>query len=375
MRILLLGLLMVPTPHLMGNPIAADTIRIGVIVAQTGKASDYGLAAIKGARLAVDEINTGGGVLDRRLELVIFDDRSAALGARQAALRAVEQKVTAVVGAVWSTHSMAVAPVLQANQIPMISPGSTAPGVTRLGNYIFRTSYTDEFQGEMMAEFAYHAMGFRKAAVLVNISETYCQVLAQYFTTYFKSQGGEIVLQAEYKGSDSDFRRILEPLKHHHPELVFLPGYTRDSGLIMKQARNMAINTTFMGGDAWETAIADYAREALEGSYFSTFWHPNVPFRQSRQFIERYRAAHGNEEISSYAPLAYDAVSLLADAIRRANSLAPEAIREALADTREFAGATGSFTFNADGDPVSKGASILQFNKGRWVFYRAFAPR
>lgn len=350
-------------------------IPIGVIVAQSGKAREYGEAAIKGAQLAVDEINQMGGVLGRHLELVIFDNRSTALNARQAALKAVHRKVVAVVGAVWSTHSLAIAPVLQENGIPMISPGSTAPRVTRIGNYIYRTCYTDDFQGKLMADFAFQALGYRKAAVLTNFSETYSQTLAQYFSSHFESNGGDIVYQEGYKGSASDFRDILTPLKTHRPDMVFLPGYSRDSGLIMKQARNLGINTIFLGGDAWETAIADYARGALEGSYFSTFWHPGVPYARSHQFTARFRSVHGDGGISAYVPLAYDAVWLLVDAMKRSRSQTPQAIRDALAATRGFEGATGRFSFNADGDPVNKGASILQFSNGRWVFHKAFIPR
>ncbi len=353
----------------------APRVAIGVIVAQSGKAMDYGDAVIKGSQLAVDEINQQGGVLNRRIELKIFDNRSTALNARQAALKAVYHKVVAVVGAAWSTHSMAIAPVLQDNRIPMISPSSTAPDVTRIGNYIFRACYTDDFQGKLMANFAFHAMGYRKAAVLTNISETYCQILAQYFSSHFESNGGTVVFKAGYKGSASDFRDILAPLKIHQPEIVFVPGYSRDSGLIVKQAQSMGIHATFMGGDAWETAITEYARDALEGSYFSTFWHPSVPYPRSRNFIAGFRKAYGEGDISAYAPLAYDAVWLLADAIERSKSLAPDAIRNTLAATQEFVGVTGRFSFNAYGDPVNKGATILQFKNGRWVFHKAFDPK
>jgi branched-chain amino acid transport system substrate-binding protein len=354
---------------------ADQNIKIAVIVAQSGKAEAYGRAVIQGAQVAVNEINQAEGVLKRQLSLIILDNQSTALHSRQAAIQAVYHKVQGVVGAVWSTHSLAAAPVLQKNQIPMVSPGSTAPDVTKTGDYIFRTCYTDDFQGELLADFAFNAIGHRQAAVLTNISETYSQILAKYFSVHFAGNGGKVIYEEGYKGSAIDFYQILDPLRLLNPDLVFIPGYSRDSGLIIKQARIMKIEAVFLGGDAWETSVKDYAREALQGAYFSTHWHPRSPYEQSRKFITRFRAAFGDIPISAYAPLAYDAVWLFADAIGRAKSINKVKIRNALANTRKFMGATGKISFNAYGDPIKKGASILKFEDGHWRFFKAFEPK
>ena len=351
---------------------ATASVEIAVIVAQSGKAEAYGRAAVQGAQLAADEINRAGGVLKHRIELVVLDNQSSALHARKAALTAVDRKVIGVVGAVWSTHSLAVAPVLQTNQIPMISPGSTAPEVTQTGDYIFRTCYTDEFQGELLADFAFKAIGYRHVAVLTNISETYSQILAKYFTAHFVNHGGDVIYNEGYKGNAIDFYNILDPLKKLKPEVVFIPGYTRDSGLIIKQARTMNINAVFLGGDAWETSVMYVARGALQGSFFSTHWHPKVPYRRSTEFISSFKTIFGDAPISAYAPLAYDALWLFADAIKRANSLDKQKIRNALAGTTHFNGATGKISFNDNGDPVNKGASMLKFDDGQWHFFKSF---
>jgi branched-chain amino acid transport system substrate-binding protein len=349
-------------------------IEIGVIVAQRGKAREYGQAAIQGAQLAVDEINEKGGVLHHRLRLVIFDNKSTALNSRQAATKAVRRGVVGVVGAVWSTHSLAIAPVLQHNRIPMISPGSTAPEVTQVGDYIFRTCYTDKFQGKLMADFAFQSLHDRRAAVLTNISEAYSETLSRYFSANFEALGGRIVYKGGYKGSAIDFEDILVPLIDQKPEVIFVPGYTQDSGLIVKQARKLGIESVFMGGDAWETAIAQFAGPGLKGCYFSTFWHPDVLYPQSRAFLDRFNANYEEQKISAYIPLAYDAVLLLADAMRRCRSVAPENIRDALAATRGFQGATGTISFDANGDPINKGASIMKFENDHWIFYKSFEP-
>lgn len=352
----------------------AKTIEIAAIVAQSGKAEAYGRAVVQGAQLAINEINQGGGILKYRLKLIVLDNRSTALYSRKAALTAVDRKVLGVVGAVWSTHSLAAAPVLQNHRIPMISPGSTAPEVTQTGDFIFRTCYTDDFQGELLADFAYRAVGRRRAAVLINISETYSQILAQYFSTNFTANGGEVVYAAGYKGSAIDFYSMLNPLRHLKPDVVFIPGYSRDSGLIIKQARSMNIQAVFLGGDAWEMTVKDYAQDALQGSFFSTHWHPGAPYQRSKVFVTKYQAMFGEKPISAYAPLAYDAVWLFADAIIRAESVDRIKVRKALANTRKFSGATGKISFNANGDPMNKGASMLKFDNGHWHFFRSFEP-
>lgn len=351
------------------------TVQLGVVVALSGKAQAYGEAVVQGAQLAVDEINGRGGVLNHTLSLVFFDNKSSAIHARNAALQAVYHKVTGVVGAVWSTHSLAMAPVFQKHGIPMISPGSTAPEVTQVGPYIFRVCYTDDFQGKLLADFAFHGNGCHRAAILSNIDETYSQRLSQYFSSQFIMNGGDVVFKAGYKGLAVDFHNILQTLKTIQPDVIFVPGYSRDSGLILKQARRMGIRSTFLGGDAWETTIMEYAGSALEGSYFSTFWHSRLPYQRNAQFIKQFESAYGKQEISAYAAHGYDAVMLFADAIARARSLDPDKIRDALAATHSFEGATGRIAFNAYGDPVRKGASILKFHNGRWQFYKAFEPK
>jgi branched-chain amino acid transport system substrate-binding protein len=351
-----------------------QSVEIAVIVARSGKAEAYGRSAVQGAQLAADEINQVGGVLNHRIKLVVLDNQSSPLHARKAALTAVSRKVIGVVGAVWSTHSLATAPVLQKHQIPMISPGSTAPEVTRVGDHIFRTCYTDEFQGELLADFSYKAIGNRRAAVLTNISETYSQILAKYFTANFTKNGGDVIYEKGYMGSAIDFHSVLNPLRKLKPDVVFIPGYTRDSGLIIKQARTMNIDAVFLGGDAWETSVTKVANGALHGSFFSTHWHPKVLYRRSTAFISRFKTAFGDAPISAYAPLAYDALWLFADAITRAKSLDKIKIRNALANTRQFKGATGTISFNANGDPLNKGASILKFEDGHWRFFKSFEP-
>lgn len=364
-----LMLLVLPLPK---AALAQTQVEIAVIAAQSGQAAAYGQAMIQGVQLAVARINANGGFLGHPVEIVIFDNQSTPLFARQAAEKAVERQVLGVVGDLWSTHSLAVAPLLQKAGIPMISPGSTSPDVTRIGDYIFRTVYTDDFQGRLMAEFALRSIGARTAAVLINITETYSQLLGKFFVEAFIAGGGQVLFEGGYKGTAADFSEMLLHLKPFGPDVVFIPGYSRDSGLIIKQAAAMGIKTTFLGGDAWETTIREYAGEALEGSCFSTPWHPSLSYPRSREFVELFRDTFGDAPLSPYAALAYDAVGVLAEAVQRGNSLDRAQVRAALATTADYAGATGKITFDTNGDPRNKGAVILKFEQGRWLFFNAF---
>ncbi len=355
---------------------ATETIKVAAILPQTGKAEAYGRAALEGAHIAVKQINQAGGILGQSLELIILDNKSSPLYARQAAQRAISMDVSSVIGGAWSTQSLAMAPVLQEAGIPMISPTATAPEVTRVGSYIFRACYTDTFQGRLMAGFAYHELGARTAAVLTNLNETYSQALASQFSLVFKEIGGQVIVEDGYIGSAVDFKKLLHPIKAKAPDVVFIPGYSRDSGLIIRQAHAIGITarSKFIGADAWEKTIADYAGPGLEGSYFSTFWNPQVSSKESLHFTKAYHASYGEREISPYAAQAYDAVMLFADAVSRAKSLKRNDIQLALQKTKGLKGATGIISFDKLGNPQEKGSTILKFNMGQWIFFKWVEP-
>ncbi len=349
---------------------AAEPIKIATILPQSGKAAVYGRSALEGVKVAIDDINRTGGIRNRSLELIVIDNGSSPLGSIQAAKKAIDLNVSLVIGAMWSTHSLAIAPLLQEAGIPMISPGSTAPQVTHAGSYIFRVCYTDSFQGRLMADFAYHYIGARSAAVLINLNETYSQELASQFSSVFQRIGGNIALKKGYRGSAVDFREILKSVKATSPDVVFIPGYSKDSGFIIRQAHAMGIRTIFLGGDAWDKTIAEYAGSGLEGSYFSTFWHPDRFSSENLRFINTFQEYYGKTEISPYAALAYDAVNVFADAVRRAGSVKREDIQGELLKTVGFKGVTGIISFDEYGDPLDKGAAILTYIKGQWAFYK-----
>jgi len=199
--------------------------------------------------------------------------------------------------------------------------------------------------------------------------------LTKYFEKFFKHLGGKVLYRGNYKGNAVDFKNILIEAKKFNPDVCFIPGYARDSGLLVKQAVKMGIKTTFLGCDGWDGPTYKYAGNALNGSYFSTHWHPKVQFAKSRHFLKIYREEYGMKEINiTTVPLTYDAVMLLADAIGRAGCLEREKIRNAIAKTENFQGSTGSITLDQNGDPKNKEASIIKCEGGKFVFLKSVKP-
>jgi len=353
---------------------AEDTIKVAAIYAKTGEAAADNTLHYMGARYAVDELNQHGGVLGKKIELIEIDNQSTALGSRAAAQKAIDAGVVAVIGASYSSHSLAMAPLLQQAKIVMITPIATNPDVTLVGNYIFRACFIDSVLGEIDAEFALDDLKAKTAVVITNVSDKYSLGLSDFFAKKFTLLGGKIIGNAEYLDTTTDFSDILTKVKALQPDVVFLPGFYKDSGLLIKQARNMHLTTRFLGGDGWNDEMYKYGGDAINGNYFSSHWDRLSTTAKSRAFVSRYEAKLGTITTPG-TPLSYDSVYLLADAIRRANSTDPAKIRDALAATRDFEGVTGRISFDENRNPVGKPAIIFQFQNGKGVYIKTLTPR
>jgi branched-chain amino acid transport system substrate-binding protein len=353
---------------------AADTIKVSAIFAKSGEAAAPNTMIFYGLHFAVDEINKKGGLLGKTVELIEIDNQSTALGSKAAAEKAVKEGVTAVIGGSRSSYAMAMAPVLQAAHIPMISPTATIPELTRTGDYIFRACFIDDFQGMVMAAFAIRELNARTAVVLTNTGNKYSIGLAKVFIDQYRKTGGEILMEGEYLEGVTDFRKLLEQVRRLDPKVVFIPGYGQDTGLIMKTARELGIKLHYLGGDGWgEELLYQYAGDTAEGSYTCSNWNKNSSDKASQRFVETFEKAYG-KILSFSVPLTYDSFLLLADAITRANSIDPSKIRDALATTKKFKGVTGEISFDENRNPRSKLAVILKYEKDATVYVKTFQP-
>ncbi|MDR3669986.1 MAG: ABC transporter substrate-binding protein [Holophaga sp.] len=358
------------------SALGAAEVKLAIILAHTGIGADENLPGLKAAEMAVEEINGAGGLLGRNVELIVVDTGSTPLGSRKAAEYAVSQGVVGVIGAYRSSGCLAMAPVIRAARIPMITPSATNPDVTSGNDFIFRACFTDEFQGRAMAEFARRDLGAGNAVVLTNMTENYCISLARYFVGSFRELDGKVPWEGEYQGSAVDFKAVLAELKRLRPEVVFIPGYPRDSGLLISQAVSSGIRTVFLGADAWDMGVDQYvAGPALEGAYHSDQWHADAPYARNRALKALFQKKYGRESFNSMQiPLTYDSVMLFADAVKRANSLNPERIRQALQQTKGFRGASGSITFDRNRNPIGKDVVIMKFQGGAWRYFKSISP-
>ncbi|HSN90001.1 MAG TPA: ABC transporter substrate-binding protein [Anaeromyxobacteraceae bacterium] len=364
-----------PAPGSPPGPGAAgEPILLGLVASLTGSEATFGDSSDKGIRLAVDEVNAAGGVKGRRLAVKTYDDQGKAEEASVAATRLVVQDRAAVLlGEVASSLSLAMAPIADAKGVPMISPSSTNPRVTvddegKVRPFVFRVCFTDPFQGMVMARFAREKLGLGKVAILRDVKNAYSVGLADYFLSRFTELGGTVVDDQSYKAGDPDFKAQLTAIKGKGPEAVYIPGYYGDVGLIARQARELGMKQTLLGGDGWDSArLFEIGGHALEGSYFSNLYSPDDPAPRIQEFVAKYRARHGVVP-DSLAAQAYDAARIAADAMARAPDLSGTAIRDALAATRGYPGVTGVITIDEHHDAV-KPAVVLEVRGGaaRWV--------
>lgn len=350
---------------------ASQTVKVAAVFAKSSKMAFGNIEALNGVRFAIDELNAQGGLLGKQVELLEFDNRGSAIGSKAAAQKAVEAGAITVFGANWSSHSMAMAPVLQAAKIPMISPISTNPDVTRVGDYIFRICYTDPFQGVVLSRFARQDLKASTAGLLVNVDDKYSEGLADYFVASFVRNGGRILFVEHYLENRADFSAFFEKIKTNQPDVVFHPGHTKMSAFVLKQAKKSGVAATFLGGDGWNDTMYKIAGDAIEGHYYTNHWHHDSSSEKSRWFVEKYKAA--NRDTIPVCALADDCVFLFADAVKRAGTFDPVKIRDAIAATAGFEGVTGTIAFDAYGDPI-KSAVILKFENGGSVFVKTVNP-
>lgn len=344
-------------------------IRIGHYGSLTGPQASFGVATSNGIKMAIEEFNAAGGLGGRKVELIEYDTKGDAREAGAVVQRLVSSdKVTAVLGEVASGLSLAAAPICQENQVPMISPSSTNPRVTKVGDFIFRICFIDPFQGYVCSKFAYENRGARKAACLFDQSAPYSVGLNEAFRKEFAGLGGMITTEQAYNEGDQDFTAQLTAIRATNPDIIFIPGYYTDVANIALQARRLGITAPLLGGDGWESPkLIEIGGEAIEGSYFSNHYSPEDPDPRIQAYVAKYRGKYGDTP-ESMATLGYDCANLLFDAMKRAKSIKGPDLRDAIAATRDFQGVTGKVTIDKDRNAV-KPAVVLQIRDGklRWV--------
>jgi branched-chain amino acid transport system substrate-binding protein len=352
-----------------------DAIKVGEYASLTGKEATFGQSSHKGIVMALEEINAVGGVLGHKIELVSEDNQTKAGESATVVKKLLARdKVIALLGEVSSGRSLEAAPIAQSAHIPMIAPAATNPKVTETGDYIFRVCFIDPFQGTVMAKFAASELHAKKVAIISSVSNAYSVGLAKYFRETFTEGGGEVVAEQKYSEGDKDFRAQLTAVKASGAEGVFVPGYYTESALLIRQARELGLTVPFFGGDGWESEkLLEIGGDALNGCFYSTHFSPQNDDPHVAEFVKKFQARWTNEIPDAFAALGYDAAYVLVDAIKRAGTTDSAKLRDALAATKKFPGATGLTTIDENRN-ASKPATIIAIKDGKLSFYKTVAP-
>ena len=353
-----------------------DTIKVGEFASLNGSEASFGRSSHNGTLLGVEQVNAAGGVLGKKLEL-IYEDNQSKDGETATAVKKLisRDKVVAILGEVASIRSLEAAPICQQNKIPQISPSSTNPKVTQIGDYIFRVCFIDPFQGTVMANFATKTLKAKRVAVLTDVGSTYSVGLADYFKKGFIANGGEVIVEQKFTKDDKDFKAQLTAVKSQNPDAIFVPGYYGQVTLIALQARELGMKIPLFGGDGWEAPEllqGPGAAEALEGCFYSTHFSPDQDAPKIKQFVADYQKKYGVIP-DAMAALGYDSVLALVDAIKRANSTDGAKIRDALATLKDLDGVTGKTTLDENRN-AQKPAVIIEIKGGKFVYKETVNP-
>jgi branched-chain amino acid transport system substrate-binding protein len=339
---------------------STNEIVIGHFGSMTGSEATFGQSTDEGIRLAFDELNSRGGIKGKKVKLVTMDNQGKAEEAASVVTRLIEQeKVLALLGEVASTRSLAAAPIAQTKKVPMITPSSTNPKVTQVGDYIFRVCFIDPFQGTVMAKFAAENLKVKKVAVLRDVKSDYSVGLADFFTQKFKELGGEVIADMSYQSNDVDFKAQLTQIKSKNPEALFIPGYYTEVGLIARQAREIGLKVPLMGGDGWDSPkLYEIGQEAVNGGYFSNHYSTESTDPAAVEFITKFKAKY-NKSPDGLSAAGYDAALVLIRAMESASELTSDSVKSALTQIKDFPGATGKITINEQRN-ATKSAVVVQ---------------
>lgn len=356
-----------------------DKIKVGAMFEQTGGAAQYGNAGLKGAQLAVEQQNAKGGVLGKQIELVVADNKSEPGESTTQATRLItSEKVVAMVGPMTTKTLKAIIPIVSQNKVPLVTPSGTDAALTvtdgKLNQWIFRACFIDDFQGQVGAQFATDTLKAKTAAIIIDTNGDYAKGLGKAFEDVFTKAGGKVITKENYVAGDKDFKPILGRIKAQNPDVIYIPGYYTEVGLLVKQAREVGITAPLLGGDGWmgdeTTKIA--GANNMSNVYYSD--HVALDDPGLVEFAKQYQAKY-NEAPTGFSALGYDAATMMIKAFETAGSTESDKVRAALEGIKDLKGVSGNITVDAATHNPSKSAVMLQFKDGKWAFADRVNPK
>lgn len=364
-----------------GGKTASDTIKVGGNFEQTGGVATFGKAAVNGAQLAIDKFNAAGGLNGKKIEFIPMDNKSDATESTSVVTKLITEKgVKAVLGATTSGNTLGAVQVADDNKVVMISSSATNPDVTvdpktgKTRPYVYRACFIDPFQGTVMANFALQKLNGKTAVIYADNAAPYSKGLAKFFKEAFVKGGGKVLLEEGYVTKDQDFRATLTKIKGVKADVIYVPGYYQEVGLIAKQAREIGINQPLMGGDGWDSSdlVKIAGADALNNCYFSNHYSSEQPDQIVKDFVKEYKAKYGDTP-DSMAVLGYDAAELYIAALKKAGTDDPEKVKATLDTIKDVQLVTGKISFDNKHNPV-KGAAILEMKNGKQVYKDYIKP-
>jgi len=355
-----------------------DTIKIGLNVELTGDTATFGQSTQKGVDLAVEELNNGGGLLGRKVEIVAEDNKGKGTDSATVAKKLIEvDKVAALLGSVASTNSMGMAAIAEDKKIPMVTPASTNPKVTvendKLKRYVFRTCFIDDFQGDAIAIYCKSDLKASRIAILYDNGQDYSKGVRERVAKKFTELGGVVAVEGTYTKDDQDFRAKLTQIKAKQFDVLVLPGYYTQAAQIIKQARELGITTPIIGGDGLDSdELIKIGGKDVEGVYFTNHYSVEDKDPRVQAFVAKFKAKYGQTP-DAMGVLGYDAANVLFDAIKQAGTTDPEKITDAIAATKGFPGVTGDITIDQNHNAVKK-LVVLQIKDGKRHMVKAILP-
>ena len=352
---------------------SSETIKIGIFSPTTGFAAADGTSALQAAQLAVKMINDNGGVLGKKLELIHYDDAAKPDQAASIARKLIEQdKVVAGISGSYSGATRAAAPVFQEAGIPMISAYAIHPDITKTGDKIFRVGTLASVEGRVGAELVGNVIKGKKVAILT-IDNDFGAALTEGFKSHATDLGLEIVLEEKYPLGETEFRPIIGKIKEVNPDVVYATAYYNEAANFVSQAKDEGLEATIVGQEGYDSPkFIELAGPAAEGVIITTDLNRDSERPMTKKFLEEYKKAY-KEDADMVGASAFDAVQLIAYAIKTAGSTDPDAMVKALMELKDFEDvATGPFyRYTPEREVVRPiGAQIVK--DGAFHFYHEF---
>ena len=359
-----------------------DTIKIGAIFNVTGAQASLDGPSLNGFNMAAKEINAAGGVLGKQIEVVSIDGKTDQTASTNAASKLVDvEKVSAIAGFSDSNYALAAGPIAQAAGVPFVTSGATLPSMPeQVGDFFFMAAFGDDAQAYAAADYAVNELQAKTAYVMKDTAMDFTMNLAAFFVERFNKANGDkaILLEDTFKTGDQDFSAQITRLKalKEQPDVLFISSGPSECGVIVKQLRDAGVNTPVISGDGFDTPLLVElgGKGADVDTYFATHTCLTSDNEKVKKFVESYKAEYNKEPENAFAALGYDTMYLLADAITRANSADPAAIRDALTQTKDFATVTGTITYEEGKRVPTKSVSILKVEQGKFAFIKEVTP-